>query len=81
MPRNMGAVDRGLRAFIVAPIAVVIAFLLSAGTVGGIILFVAAGVMLATATAGFCPTYTVLGISTHPRGIHHVGHRLHHGHV
>ena len=76
MTRNMGTVDRSLRAFVVAPLAVVAALLLGAGTVGGVILFVVAAIMLATAAKGFCPTYTLLGISTHPSGLHVVGRRL-----
>ena len=81
MTRNMGGFDRGLRAFIVAPVAMVLGFLLGAGTVWGIVLFVVAGIMLATGTTGFCPTYTVLGISTDPRGVHRVGHGIRHGHA
>ena len=67
MTRNMGTWDRGLRAFVVAPAAIVVAFILGAGSVGGVILFVVAGIMLATAAHGYCPTYTVVGISTDPR--------------
>jgi DUF2892 family protein len=81
MTRNMGSLDRGLRAFVVAPAAIVVALLLGAGTVVGVILFVVAGVMLATAATAFCPTYTAIGISTHPHGLHRVGHRLHAGHA
>ena len=81
MPRNMGAFDRGLRVFVVAPIAIVVAFLVGAGTLGGVILFVAAGIMLATGAAGYCPTYTLVGISTYPRGLHRAGHHLHGGHA
>lgn len=80
MTRNMGAFDRGLRAFVVAPGAIVVALILGAGTVVGIILFVVAGIMLATALTGFCPTYTAIGISTDPR-LHRVGHRLRGGHA
>ena len=80
MTRNMGASDRGLRAFVVAPAAIVVALILGAGTVGGVVLFVVAGIMLATALTGFCPTYTVIGISTDPR-LHRVGHRLRGGHA
>ncbi len=76
MTRNMGTLDRGLRTFVVAPVAIVLAFVIGAGTVGGIILFVIAGVMLTTAVTAFCPTYTLIGISTHPNGIHRVGHHL-----
>jgi len=78
---NMGAFDRGLRAFIVAPAAIVVALFVGAGTLAGVILFVVAGIMLATAGTGFCPTYVLLGISTHPSGLHRVGHRLRSGHA
>jgi DUF2892 family protein len=81
MTKNMGTFDRGLRAFGVAPAAIVVAFVLGAVTVFGVILFVVAGIMLASAATGVCPTYTVLGISTRPRGLHRVGHGLHAGHA
>jgi hypothetical protein len=81
MIRNMGTVDRGVRVFIVGPVAVVLALLVGAGTVAGILLLVVAGVMLASAATGFCPTYVLLGISTHPRGVHRVGHGIRHGHA
>lgn len=81
MTRNMGALDRGLRTFVVAPAAIVVAFVVGAGTVGGVILFVVAGIMLASSAVGFCPTYTVVGISTHPSGVHLVGHHLRGGHA
>jgi hypothetical protein len=81
MPRNMGVLDRGLRTFVVAPVAIVVAFILGAGTVGGIILFVVAGIMLASSATGFCPTYVLIGISTEPSGVHHVGHHLRGGHA
>lgn len=80
MTRNMGIVDRGLRAFVVAPTAILVAFVLGAGTLGGVILFVVAGIMLTTAVTAFCPTYTAIGISTDPR-LHRVGRRLRGGHV
>ena len=81
MARNMGKLDRGLRGFIVAPVAIVLAFIVGAGTIGGIILFVVAGLMLATSSTGYCPTYTVLGISTAPHGLHRVGRGFRHGHA
>lgn len=81
MTRNMGVVDRALRAFVVAPAAVIVAALVGATTVVGIILFVVAGVMLVTAATGYCPNYTLAGISTDPRP-HRVGrHRLRGGHA
>jgi Inner membrane protein YgaP-like, transmembrane domain len=80
MTRNIGTFDRALRAFVVAPAAIVVALLLGAGTLGGIILFVVAGIMLTTAVTAFCPTYTAVGISTDPR-LHRVGHRLRGGYA
>lgn len=81
MTQNMGALDRGLRVFLVAPAAIVAALLVGAGTLGGVILFVVAGIMLATSATGFCPTYTLLGISTHPRGVHRARRHLRGGHA
>ena len=81
MPRNMGILDRSLRAFVVLPAAIVMAFVVGAGSVGGVVLFVVAGIMLASAATAFCPTYTLIGISTLPRGLHRVGHGLRHGHA
>ena len=81
MTQNMGTVDRSLRALVVAPAAIVIALLVGAGTIAGVILFVIAGIMLVTATTANCPTYTLLGISTRPRGLRRTGHGLLHGHA
>ena len=81
MIRNMGIFDRRLRVFAVAPDAIVLAFVFGAGTIIGIVMFVIAGIMLATAATGFCPTYTLLGVSTHPDGFHRVRHHLHAGHA
>ena len=80
MIRNMGTLDRGVRAFVVAPAAIVVALILGAGTVAGIVLFVVAGIMLATAATGYCPNYSLLGISTDPR-LHRVSHGIRHGHA
>ena len=80
MTRNMGTLDRGVRGFLVAPAAIIAAFILGAGTVLGIVLFVVAGIMLATFATGYCPNYTWIGISTE-RGLHRVGHGLFHRHA
>ena len=64
MKRNMGTVDRLFRAFIAAPVLIVVGFLLGAGSLFGIVAFVVAGVMLATAALGFCPGYIPFGLST-----------------
>lgn len=79
--RNMGALDRSLRAFVVAPTTIVLALLLGAGAIVGVVLVAAAGVMLVTATTGFCPTYTLVGIATGPSGIHRTARGLFHGHA
>lgn len=81
MFKNMGAFDRTLRAVVVAPAAIAVAFIVGVGTLVGIVLFVVAGIMLTTAATGFCPTYTLLGIATGPHGLHRTGHRLGGGHV
>ena len=80
MLRNMGAFDRRLRGFVIAPLAIVLGLIAGTGTVWGIVPLVVAGIMLATAVTGFCPTYTLLGISTNPR-LHRVGHHLRSGHA
>ena len=81
MTRNMGMLDRSLRAFLVAPAAITVALFLGAGTVVGVILLVIAAIMLATAATGFCPNYIWLGITTYPRGVHRDGHSFRHGHA
>lgn len=62
MRKNMGRVDRVLRAFVVAP-ALVIGGLAASGALA-VVLFVLAGVMLVTASVGSCPLYAPVGIST-----------------
>ena len=64
MSRNMSNLDRGLRTFVVAPVAIVIAVLVGAGSILGIVLLAAAAIMLATSAIGFCPLYTLLHVDT-----------------
>jgi glycerate kinase len=64
MFRNMSTLDRALRSFLVAPAAIVIAFVAGAGSAGGIALFALAAVMLATSAVGFCPLYRLLHIDS-----------------
>lgn len=71
MKQNMGLVDRVVRFFVVAPAAIVLAFVVGAGTVGGIVLFVVAAIMLVTSVTGYCPNYTLIGITTQ-HGVHRV---------
>jgi hypothetical protein len=63
MRTNESTLDRGIRVA-VAVVAAVLAFVVGAGSVGGIVLFVVAAIMLVTAAAGFCPLYRLFGIST-----------------
>ena len=64
MKVNMGRTDRLIRTFAVAPVLVILALVVGAGSVGGIILFVLAGVMLATSAVGSCPLYLPFGVNT-----------------
>jgi hypothetical protein len=69
MSKNMNIVDRRVRAFLVAPApaAVVIGILIGPGSVGAIVLYAVAAIMLATSAAGYCPLYSVFGRSSHGR--------------
>ena len=62
---NMGIADRGFRAFVVAPAAIVAAVLIGAWSIPAIVLFVVAGIALVTGATGRCPSYVPFGIDTH----------------
>jgi hypothetical protein len=66
MSRNMSNLDRGLRAFVVAP-AIVFAFIAGAGSIGGLVLFGLAAIMLATSAVGFFPLYRLFHIDSRGR--------------
>jgi hypothetical protein len=66
--KNMGSLDRALRAFVVAPAAIVAALALDAASIGGIVLFAVAGIALVTGAVGRCPNYVLFGIDTRSRG-------------
>jgi uncharacterized membrane protein YuzA (DUF378 family) len=66
MVKNMGKADRLVRAFLVAPLAVIGAVLVGPGSLLGILLFVVAAVMLGTAAIGSCPLYRLVGLKTCP---------------
>ncbi len=67
MKTNMGNVDRGVRAFLVAPVLIVLAFaVFGAGSVAGVIALLVAAVMLLTSAVGSCPLYSLIGVSTCP---------------
>ena len=69
MKRNVGNLDRVIRIFVVAPVAVFLAVVVfQLWTIPSIIALVVAGIMLVSSAVAFCPTYTLFGISTyHPR--------------
>lgn len=67
MSTNMSNLDRGLRSLLVAPAAIVLAIVVGASSIGGIMLFALAAIMLATGAVGFCPLYRLLHIDTHGR--------------
>ncbi len=67
MKQNMHAVDRLVRAVVVAPLAVWLALAVGVGTVLGVVAMVFAAIMVATGVSGFCPLYTLATRLTHRR--------------
>ena len=65
--KNMGSLDRALRAFVLAPAAIIAALALGASSIGGIVLFAFGGIALVTGAAGRCPNYVLFGIDTRGR--------------
>jgi hypothetical protein len=61
----VGTSDRLVRDLVVAPLAVVPAVVVGAGSVLGVVLLVVAAIMALAAVVGTCPLYRVLG--TTPR--------------
>jgi uncharacterized membrane protein len=70
MNKNLSSLDRALRAFLVAPAAVVVGVLVGPAGVLAIVLYAIAVVMLATASVGFCPLYALLHIDSRRRPAH-----------
>lgn len=66
MKLNMGTLDRRLRLFVAAPALVVAGALIGPGGILPIVLYVLAGVMVATSLAGSCPLYALFGLRTCP---------------
>lgn len=63
MKKNMSSADRIIR-LIISSIIVALYFLnIVSGTLG-IVLLVLAGIFTLTSLIGFCPLYTIFGIST-----------------
>jgi len=66
MKKNMGSADRIIRLIIAAVIAVLFFTNVVSGTLG-IILLVLAAVFALTSVMSFCPLYTLVGINTCPK--------------
>ena len=64
MTKNMSNFDRKLRGYAAAPLLLIVALLVGAGTITGVVLIGLAVVMAVTATVGFCPLYAAIHIST-----------------
>ena len=67
MTRNVGLTDRLIRAFVVAPILLVLAWMVGFASVVGVVLVVVAAVMVGTAAVAFCPLYAALHLHTDHR--------------
>lgn len=66
---NVGSADRMIR-LVLGVIFAVIPFVVSGvspGSTLGIVSFVAAAIMVITATVKFCPVYGILGLRSAPR--------------
>lgn len=66
MKKNMGNADRIIRLLIAAAVAVLYFTHIITGTVG-IVLLVVAAVFVLTSLVSFCPIYAVLGMNTCPK--------------
>lgn len=72
MKHNMGSIDRWIRGVVIAPLLVVLGIVVGASSALGIVLFVVAAVMVATAAVGYCPLYAPLHLDTcHRRTARH----------
>jgi len=63
---NMGSADRKFRAFVVAPVLVVVGVPVGPAGWLAVVLYALAAVMLATAAIGSCPLYTLFGLRSWP---------------
>jgi hypothetical protein len=66
MKKNVGNLDRGFRAILALVLAVLYFTGMVTGTLG-IVVLVAAVILLATSFVSFCPIYAVLGMNTCPK--------------
>ena len=66
MHNNMSNVDRAVRA-VIAAAALVVAIVVGAGSVAGLVLLVVGALMGVTAAVGFCPLYALFHVDSHGR--------------
>jgi hypothetical protein len=66
MPNNMSNVDRAVRA-VLAAAALVVAIVIGAGSVAGVVLLVVVALMGVTAAVGFCPLYALFHVDSRGR--------------
>lgn len=65
MTRNLGSVERFVRALVVAPVAILLALLVfGPDSVLGVIALVVAFAMLATSLVSWCPIWRAFGLNT-----------------
>jgi len=67
MRKNTNTLDRRVRALLVAPAAIVVGILIGPGSVGAIVLYALAAIMLATSAIGYCPLYSLFHWSSRGR--------------
>ena len=65
LTHKMGNADRWARGLIVGPAAIVVAVLIGAGSLLGIILIAIGTVMPLTTNVGMCPVHALLAVDTH----------------
>jgi hypothetical protein len=67
MKRNVGTLDRWIRALVLAPAAVALAAFWGWTGVGASVALAVGAIVVATAAVGFCPIYALFGIDTRGR--------------
>lgn len=67
MKRNLGTIDRWVRVALAA-LGGWLAVAIGLVSVGGVIVLVVAGILVATALVGYCPLYALFGLSTNRSG-------------
>ncbi|ACU53960.1 hypothetical protein Afer_1022 [Acidimicrobium ferrooxidans DSM 10331] len=64
MRRNMGIWDRALRIVVATPVFWALGVMVGNGSVGSVVLYALAAIMLITGLTGYCPLYRLFGDRT-----------------